>query len=155
MPTQDEVYVRQAFALAREAAQRGDHPFGALLVSDGGVILTAGNTVHTERDPTRHAELNLVSQAARRLPAETVARATLYTSTEPCVMCTGAIYWVGVRRIVFGCSAEALARSLGEDWAVPCRETLARLHSAIDVTGPVLEEAGLEVHAGYWPSRRE
>lgn len=139
-------FIRQAYQLAAEAAARGDDPFGALLVADGRVVFTAGNTVYTGRDLTRHAELNLVSGAAQALPADLLAQATLYTSTEPCVMCSGAIYWAGLRRVVFGCSAAAVARRYGATWAVACRDTFARLHSTIEVIGPVLEADGLELH---------
>ena len=74
----------------------GDHPFGALLVKDGEVVLTAVNTVNTDHDNTRHAELNLVSQAMRQFDADFLADCVLYTSTEPCAMCAGAIYWAGI-----------------------------------------------------------
>jgi tRNA(Arg) A34 adenosine deaminase TadA len=146
MTTEHERFIRQAFALAAEAVRRGDDPFGALLVLDGQVLLTAANTIHTENDLTRHAELNLVSQASRGLPAEVLRRGTLYTSTEPCVMCSGAIFWAGIPQVVFGCSAEAVARHYGANWAVACRETFARLHSDIEVIGPLLEAEGLLVH---------
>jgi tRNA(Arg) A34 adenosine deaminase TadA len=146
MPSEPETFIRLAYQLAAEAAARGDDPFGALLVVDDQVILTAGNTVHTGRDLTRHAELNLVSRAAQTLPAEALSRSTLYTSTEPCVMCTGAIFWACIPRVVFGCSAEAAARAYGADWAVACRETFARLRAAVDVVGPVLEAEGLRLH---------
>lgn len=146
MPIDHADFIRQAYALAAEAARRGDDPFGALLAADGQVVLTASNTVHTEHDPTRHAELNLVSRAARSLPAEMLARCTLYTSTEPCVMCTGAIFWAGLPRVVFGCSAAAVAGRYGAEWAVACRETFTRLHSAVEVVGPLLESEGLPLH---------
>jgi len=62
----DEDFARQAIALACEARRAGNHPFGALLVLDGAVVLTAANTVTTDRDPTAHAETNLVADAIRR-----------------------------------------------------------------------------------------
>lgn len=146
---EDEAFVRQALEVAIQAARRGDHAFGAVLVCDGQVILTAGNTVNSDRDVTRHAELNLVSRAAQAFPAEVLARSTLYTSTEPCVMCTGALYWAGLARVVYSCSAAALARHVGGDWAVPCREVLLRLNSAMLVSGPLLEAEGLAVHTQF------
>lgn len=146
MSSEHEPFIRQAYALAAAAAGRGDDPFGALLVIDGQVAATANNTIHTAHDPTRHAELNLISRAAQTLSPDQLARATLYTSTEPCVMCTGALYWAGVPRVVFGCSAMAVARCYGADWAVDSRETLARLHSAVEVIGPILEAEGLALH---------
>lgn len=149
MEIDDVAFIRQALEVAVQAARRGDHAFGAVLVCDGQVILTAGNTVNTDRDVTRHAELNLISRAAQAFPAEVLARSTLYTSTEPCVMCTGALYWAGVARVVYSCSAAALAQHVGGDWAVPCRDVLTRLHSAMQVAGPVLEAEGLAVHTQF------
>jgi tRNA(Arg) A34 adenosine deaminase TadA len=147
----EKVYMRQAIVLAEEAVTNGDHPFGALLVKDGVVVLTAVNTIHTQNDITRHAELNLVSQAARQFSSEFLAECTLVTSTEPCAMCAGAIYWSGISRIVFGCSATALGQIAGDDFLIPCAEIFARGTRPITVVGPVLEEEGTAVHQQYWP----
>ena len=95
--TAHEQFVRQAIALAAEARGRGNHPFGALLVLGGEVVLTATNTVVTDRDPTAHAETNLVAAAIRHLPRDQIGRAVLYTSCEPCAMCAGKMYWAGIR----------------------------------------------------------
>ena len=74
----DESLVRRAIALAREARAAGNHPFGALLAIDGAVVLTAKNTVHTDKDATAHAETNLVAGAIRRLTPEKSRAASLY-----------------------------------------------------------------------------
>lgn len=145
-----EALIRECYALARSAMQKGNHPFGALLAHNGAILLRAENTVHTEHDVTRHAELNLVSQAARLFPAEVLQVSTMYTSTEPCAMCCGAIYWAGIGEVVFGCSAEGLGRVAGADFLIPSREVLARGQRAVRVFGPVLEEEGLAIHAAYW-----
>ena len=139
-------FLREALALAEQAHARGDEPFGALLVVEQKVVLTASNTVVLERDPTRHAELNLVSQAARELPRETLLESTLYASTEPCAMCAGAICRGRIPRVVYGCSGQGLRDLIGGGTAVPCREILERPHHAIEVVGPLIEEAGLALH---------
>ena len=72
-----EDFVRQAIELARQARLAGNHPFGALLIVDGEVVLTAQNTVTTDRDPTAHAETNLVSKAIRRLSPDQIRRAVI------------------------------------------------------------------------------
>jgi tRNA(Arg) A34 adenosine deaminase TadA len=83
-----------AIALAWRAHEHGNHPFGAVLVDDHNqVVLQAENTVVTERDCTGHAETNLMRQASQRFSPEQLATYTLYTSTEPCAMCAGAIHW--------------------------------------------------------------
>ena len=146
-----ERYMRQAIGLAQQAVANGDHPFGALLVREGAVVLTAVNTVHTNHDITRHAELNLVSQASRQFAPEFLAECTLVTSTEPCAMCAGAIYWSGISRIVFGCAATTLGTIAGDDFLIPCAEIFARGSRPVEVIGPVLEEEGSAVHQRYWP----
>jgi tRNA(Arg) A34 adenosine deaminase TadA len=89
-----ERFIRRAIELSVLAKDHGNHPFGALLVNDDNeIILEAENTVYTEHDVTRHAELNLVSKASRTLDPEVIQQSTLYTSTEPCAMCSGSIFW--------------------------------------------------------------
>ncbi len=151
----EKSYMRQAIALAEAAVANGDHPFGALLVKDGRVVLTAVNTVHTDHDITRHAELNLVSQAARQFTPEFLAECTLVTSTEPCAMCAGAIYWAGISRVVFGCAAATLGQIAGGTFVIPCAEIFARGTRPITVIGPVLEEEGTAVHQQFWPRIKE
>jgi tRNA(Arg) A34 adenosine deaminase TadA len=93
-----ERFAREAIELARQARAAGNHPFGALLVIDSEVVLTAQNTVFTDRDPTAHAETNLVSRAIRELSPDRIRRSVLYTSCEPCAMCVGKMYWAGYDR---------------------------------------------------------
>lgn len=145
-----EQLIAECFSIARSALLKGNEPFGALLARDGRVVLTAENTVNTDGDLTRHAELNLVSQAVRSFPPETLSHCTLYASTEPCVMCAGAIYWAGIPRVVYGCSTQALAMITGGSFAVPCRELFAKGGREIEVMGPVAEEEGLRIHREFW-----
>jgi tRNA(Arg) A34 adenosine deaminase TadA len=146
-----EPFIRQTYQLAQQAAANGDHPFGALLLFEERVILTAVNTIHSEHDVTRHAELNLVSQAARQFDAATLAQCSLYTSTEPCAMCAGAIFWAGIATVVFGCSAIALGEMTGgANFVIPCREILGRGRRQTAVIGPILEEEGKHIHQQYW-----
>ena len=108
---QDLLHLRRAIELARMARQRGNHPFGALIVAaDGSIVAEAGNTVTTD-GPTGHAELN----AIRAVPgaAASLAAATLYASTEPCAMCAGATYWAGVGRVVYALGEDALRAMTG------------------------------------------
>jgi len=141
-----EPFIRQCYALARQAVANGDHPFGALLVREGEVMLTAVNTVHSSRDVTQHAELNLISQAGRLLGYTALAESTLYTSTEPCAMCTGAIFWAGIPAIVYGCSAESLGQIAGGSFVVPSRQLLAKAIRPTHIIGPVLDAKGIAIH---------
>jgi tRNA(Arg) A34 adenosine deaminase TadA len=145
-----ERLTRQAIELARQARAAGNHPFGALLVVDDTVVLTAQNTVNTDRDPTAHAETNLVSEAIRRLTPEQIRRSVLYTSCEPCAMCTGKIYWAGIRSIVYALSSKELATLAGGNFLIPCAELFARAADMVHIMGPLLVDEARDVHLGYW-----
>jgi tRNA(Arg) A34 adenosine deaminase TadA len=148
-----EQFIKRAIELAASARKNGNHPFGALLVDGTGhVILTAENTALTTHDPTRHAELNLVQLACGTIPPDTLAKATLYTSTEPCIMCCGAIHWARISSVVYGCSAKTLGSIVkSDDFLFPCRETFRRTKQpSVLVIGPVLEAEATAVHRGFW-----
>jgi tRNA(Arg) A34 adenosine deaminase TadA len=147
----DQELIRECYRLACRAVENGNHPFGALLARGGEIVLTAENTVHTDRDATRHAELNLVSQAMRRLGPDVVRQCSLYTSTEPCVMCCGAIYWAEIPSVYFGCSAAGLRGADGDTFLVSSRTILSLGRRPTRVVGPVLEDEGVAIHRAYWP----
>jgi tRNA(Arg) A34 adenosine deaminase TadA len=131
--------------------RRGNHPFGALLVLDGKVVLTALNTVGTDQDPTAHAESNLVAEAIRHLAPDQIRRSVLYTSCEPCAMCVGKMYWAGIRSLVYALPAEELALLAGRDFLIPCKELFARAVEPVLIVGPLLLTEAREVHLGFWP----
>ena len=154
MDASDLDHLARAVALARDARERGDHPFGALLVTADGTVVEALNSVNTENDPTGHAETNLVRLAASSVEAAALASSTLFTSTEPCAMCAGAIYWSGIGRVVFALSEQGLAEIVGEadepTLDLPCREVFARGGRPIEVIGPVDLPDAVAVHEGFW-----
>jgi tRNA(Arg) A34 adenosine deaminase TadA len=95
--------------------------------------------------------LRLISKASRRLEPAAVAAASLYTSTEPCAMCSGAIYWSGVSHMVFGFPASSLSEMTGGSGLhQPSRRVLGSASRTITIEGPVLEDAARAVHEGYW-----
>ena len=105
----DERHLRRAVELAIAARATGDMPFGSLLVGPAGDVLAEErNTVISGRDISAHPELKLARWAARELDAGTAQQATLYTSCQPCPMCTGAISRSGIGRVVFALSGEQL-----------------------------------------------
>lgn len=146
--------LRRAIAQAARAREHGNHPFGALLADENGqILLEAENTVLTENDATGHAETNLVRLASRQFSPDTLAKSTLYTSTEPCPMCAGAIFWSGIGRVVYALSEEGLYALTGdstESLKLPCREVFARGGRLVEVLGPLLEEEAARVHEGFW-----
>lgn len=148
----DERFVRRAIELARAAAEHGNEPFGSILVHDGRVIAESENTVLTDDDITAHPELKLARWAASDLDVETRAETTMYTSTEPCAMCQGAISVAGLARVVYSVPGERAAELSPRDGAVPEASTLA--DSAIEIDGPLLQDAGELVHEECWGSVR-
>lgn len=155
MNENDPRFLRASFIVASSARDNGNHPFGALLVDEHGrVVLAAENSVVTTQDCTAHAETNLMRKASSMYDREFLAKCTVYTSTEPCPMCSGAIFWANVRRVVYGLSEESLYEIAGEESEealyLPCREVFERGKKRIEVVGPLLEDEAREVHEGFW-----
>ena len=152
----DIKHLRSAIALAWRARQHGNHPFGAVLVDEHNqVVLEAENTVNSGRDCTGHAETNLVRLASQQFSPAQLAHCTLYTSTEPCAMCAGAIYWSGIGRVVFALSEVDLYAIVGpsdEHLYLPCREVFAHSQRRIEVFGPCaeLDAPAHAVHESFW-----
>ena len=146
--------LRQAIDVARRAREHGNHPFGALLADEQGhVLLEVENTVNTEHDCTGHAELNLMRLASRRYSIKELSRCTLYSSTEPCPMCAGSIFWGGVGRVVYALSEQGLYAMIGDSpdkLLLSCRDVFARGGRPIEVLGPLLEDEARAVHEGFW-----
>ena len=98
----DTYYMRQALAEARQAAERGEIPVGAVVVCKDRIIARAHNLTETLTDVTAHAEMQAITAAASTLGGKYLNECTLYVTVEPCVMCAGAIGWAQLRRLVFG-----------------------------------------------------
>jgi tRNA(Arg) A34 adenosine deaminase TadA len=152
----DGAYLRQAIAWSRVARERGNRPFGAVVVADDGRVLAEAccNTSETG-DCTGHAETNAVRQLGASVDRETLSRATLYSSAEPCVMCAGAIFWSAIGRVVFGIDAVRLRVFRGErgeqrDAELSCRDVFNASPHAIECIGPALIDEASGPHQGFW-----
>ena len=93
-----------ALEAARQAAERGEVPVGAVVVKDGAALATAGNRTIADHDPTAHAEILALREAARLIGSERLIECDLYVTLEPCAMCAGAISFARIRRLYFGAS---------------------------------------------------
>ena len=116
--SRDPVFMRRALALslANAGSDKGG-PFGAVVVKDGRIIGEGANRVTTQRDPTAHAEIVALRDAAKRLKTHDLTGAVLYTSCEPCPMCLAAIMWARIGRMVYSCSrADAAKAGFDDDW---------------------------------------
>jgi tRNA(adenine34) deaminase len=99
---QDEQFMREALRLAREGAAAGEVPVGAVLVMEGEIAGSGWNAPVARHDPTAHAEILAIREAAARIGNYRLAGSTLYCTLEPCVMCAGALVAARVARLVFG-----------------------------------------------------
>jgi tRNA(Arg) A34 adenosine deaminase TadA len=152
----DEHFLRRAFDVARRAMGHGNHPFGAILVDEGGsVLIETENGYMPAHDGTAHAERLLATQACRTFDTNVLRAATLYSSAEPCAMCAGAIYWAGIGRVVYGLSEHRLRAVTGNHpenptLDLPCREVFKSGQRPTEVIGPLLEDEAEALHAGVW-----
>jgi guanine deaminase len=136
----DEAFMRSAIDVARLAIAAAQIPVGAVLVRDGAVVGTAHNTVWRDTDPSAHAEMNLIREAARRLGQVDLGGSTLYCTLEPCPMCLAASHWARIDRIVYGAAiADAAAWGFSE-LSVPAIELARMGGSPIRVEGGLLAE---------------
>ncbi|MBV9458528.1 MAG: nucleoside deaminase [Bradyrhizobium sp.] len=152
----DEHFLRRSFDVARRSLTHGNHPFGAILVDTSGkVLIECENGYMPAHDGTAHAERLLATEACRTLPADVLAKATMYSSAEPCAMCAGAIYWAGIGRLVYGLSEHRLRDYTGNHpenptLDLPCRAVFASGQRPTEVVGPLLEDEAAAMHEGVW-----
>ena len=143
----DAAAMRLAIDASCQAFEAGDNPYGAVLVSAQGHLLhVAGNAELTRGDCTAHAEMVLVREAVAQHGRSAVRGGTVYASGEPCAMCSGALFWAGVRRIVFAAPNDVMGTLLGGDLLpMRCAEVLAGAAPAVQVDGPLLADEALAV----------
>jgi tRNA(adenine34) deaminase len=149
-PKKNGYFMRLALREAERARDHGDVPIGAVVVSAGEVIAAGRNERELRQDPTAHAEMLALREAARALGSWRVLDATLYVTLEPCAMCAGAIVLARVPYVVFGASdpkagaAGSVLNVLGEP----------RLNHRPEVEGGVLGEECGELLSAFFASRR-
>ena len=98
----DEAFIERAFAMRRQALDNGDQGYGAVVVRDGRIVAQSPSRVVSDNDPSAHAEMEAIRQAARNLRSRDLSGCTLYSSTAACPMCESAAYWAGIDRQVAG-----------------------------------------------------
>lgn len=161
-PTENDLHlIRETLDLARSAAARGIHPFAAILVDEqGGVLMSQINAYLPNQDMTGHAERVLMTRASQAWRPEEMAGFTMYVSAEPCCMCSGAAYWAGLGRLVYGVSEQRLKQMTGNHpenptLDLPCRQVFAAGQRPVEVIGPVLEDEAAEVHKAFWRDQNQ
>ena len=146
----DRIFMEAALEEAREAATRGEVPVGAALVVDGRIVSRAGNRTIVDCDPTAHAEIVALREAARIIGNYRLVDATLYVTIEPCAMCAGAMIQARIARLVYGAD---------DPKGGAVRSSLAvlehpQLNHQVEVTGGVLREEAANVLKEFFAARR-
>lgn len=139
-------HMQRAIQLAREAADRGDRPFGSVLVREDSIVMEESNRVNTEDDIRRHPELHLAHRACRTLDPDERCGTVMYTSTEPCPMCAGGMLTAGFGRVVYSVDSTEITKFTGGDHTVAAAEILENVS---EVVGPVLNDEGRAVHKEF------
>src|SRR5690606_34263895 len=147
----DEAWMRLALEEARLAASSGDVPVGAVIVRDGAVIGRGRNRREQDNDPTAHAEVMAISQAAAVGGAWRLTGCTLYVTIEPCPMCAGALVLARIDRLVYG-AADPKTGAAGSLWNIVQDE---RLNHRLAVTAGVLESECRELIRWFFRQRRQ
>jgi tRNA(adenine34) deaminase len=146
----DLQFMEMALQEARACAAAGEVPIGALLVQDGQILAQAGNRTIRDCDPTAHAEIVVLREAAKKLGNYRLAEATLYVTLEPCAMCAGAIVQARVPRVVYGADDPK-----GGAFRT-CFKLLtsAKLNHQVDVTPGLLSEEAASLLQSFFAARR-
>jgi len=146
----DTEMIRLAMAEAELAAEAGDVPCGAVVVVGGEVVAKAHNRREADADPTAHAEVLAIREAAKLLGNWRLSGATVYITKEPCVMCAGALMSARVERVVYG----AHDPKYGAAWSVYNILDDDRLNHRVKVTGGVLADECLVQLRGFFEKKR-
>ncbi len=144
-------FMRIALEEAQKAARKGEVPVGAVIVRDEEVLSRAHNLRETSHDPTAHAEVLAIREAARKLRNWRLLDSVLYVTKEPCPMCAAAIVHARIKRVVYGCrdpkggAVESLYNILSD----------RRLNHQVEFSSGVLEEESAEILKGFFRERRQ
>ncbi|MFQ6792606.1 MAG: nucleoside deaminase [Thomasclavelia sp.] len=146
----DEIFMKKAIELSALAVKHGNEPFGAVLVKDNKIVYTNENQIYSANDPTFHAKLGLIRRFCDETHITDLSDYTLYSSCEPCFMCSGAIVWSKLGRLVYAASNIDLNNIL-HDEGCNCSQMVFD-HSPFypQVTAGVLKEESLKILKAYF-----
>jgi tRNA(adenine34) deaminase len=150
-PTTDESFMREALALAQQAADNGEVPVGAIIVKDGLIIGRGANAPISQHDPTAHAEIQALRQAAQHIGNYRLVDCTLYVTLEPCAMCSGAIQHARIAHLVYGANDP----KTGCCGSVLNLMAETKLNHHTEVTSGVLAEDCGNLLSGFFKARRQ
>lgn len=146
----DELFMREAIRLSESAVAHGNEPFGAVLVKDGEIVFSNENQIYTKHDPTFHGEEGLIRLFCEKTGITDLRDYTLYTSCEPCFMCSGAMVWVKLGRLVYAASNTDLEKMIGNEGYSSSEIVFEKAFWKPQVTTDVLRDEALKVLKAYF-----
>ena len=152
---QDEVFMRKAIELSMLAVEHGNEPFGAVLVKDNEMVFTNENQIYTRHDPTFHGEAGLIREFCAQTGITDLQEYTMYSSCEPCFMCSGAMVWVKLGRLVYAASNMELEKILGNEGCNCSKMVFDNSFWQPQITEGVLREESLLILNGYFEKQEK
>lgn len=146
----NEYFMEKAIALSALAVEHGNEPFGAVLVKNGEVVFSNENQIYTKNDPTFHAELGLLRLFCAETGLTDLRDYTLYSSCEPCFMCSGAMVWLKLGRLVYSSGNKDLEEILGNNGCECSRMVFENSFWKPEVTSGILRDKSLEILKNYF-----
>ena len=150
----DQNFMRKAIQCASEGIQIMEFPYGACIALENELISISHNRCFTSKDPTMHAEMIAIREASRILGTPYLQRTTIYSTTEPCVMCMGALNWARIPRIVYGTSIQDSIDQGFPEVHIPSTEFIQRSPYPISLKGGVLQEECKQLFQSWSHKRR-
>lgn len=147
---EDQGFMAEAIRLSQLAVEHGNEPFGAVLVKDGEIVFSNENQIYTKHDPTFHGEFGLIRQFCAETGITDLRDYTMYSSCEPCFMCSGAMVWVKLGRLVYGASNDDLENMLGNEGCNCSRMVFEHSFWQPQVTAGVLRQESLAILNTYF-----
>lgn len=148
MSEKDILLIRRAIELSLESVKKGGGPFGSVVTKDGKIISESCNKVTLLNDPTAHAEIGAIREAARKLNTFDLSGCSIYVSCEPCPMCLGAIYWARINKVFFA-STRSDAENIGFDDSLIYEEISRPLNERKIEFKQLLREEALEAFRAW------
>lgn len=146
----DLYFMEKAIALSQSTVEHGNEPFGAVLVKDGKIVYSSENKIYTKHDPTYHGEAGLIREFCAETGITNLQEYTLYSSCEPCFMCSGALVWVKLGRLVYGASNKELEQILGNEGCDCSHMVFTHSFWQPQVTAGVLKEESIAILKAYF-----
>lgn len=147
----DEKFMRQAIELSMSAVAHGNEPFGAVLVKDDEIVFSNENQIYTKHDPTYHGEAGLIRDFCAQTGITDLSKYTLYSSCEPCFMCSGAMVWTKLGRLVYAASNDDLEKFLGNNGGCNCSKIVFdNSFWQPKVTTGILRDESIEILTAYF-----